>query len=258
MSVSSLARLTCQACYFSHSSFCNYTIAWAARKSAGSRQCPLQSTSSRISIKHGCINLLLQTKLYRGMTRFLKALNSFCVPSRKHSELLDQVHAAGTHNRVCLFPAIPWYQFLSPGQLGLGSGRPWCWKSSAFRYWAAKKTLSLNNLIGQLPEKLNQILFGFKLKEWLQAALKFCFLLHSHFKNLPKWPNGSIHWSKIQAHIMDFFSTRKTSEWSQRFLCLMSRASPSLPRFFRAATYHHRTVSSTALGEERHQAAATF
>lgn len=177
--VSSLARLTCQACYFSHSSFCNYTIAWAARNSVGSRQCPLQSTSSRISIKHGCINLLLQTKPSRGMTGFLKALNSFCVPSPKRSELLDQLHAAGTHNRVCIFPAIPRYQFLSPGQLGLGSGRPWCWKSSAFRYWAAKKTLSLNNLIGQLPEKLNQILFEFKLKVWLTSSAEILFSAQS-------------------------------------------------------------------------------
>lgn len=153
------------------------------------------------------------------MTGFSKTLNSFCVPSPKNSQLLDQLHVAGTHNRVCGFPAIPWYQFLSTGQLGLGSGRPWCWKSSAIRYWAAKKTSSLNNLIGQLPEKWNQIFFGFKLKVWLQAVSKLCFLLHPRFKNLPKWPNGSIHWSEIQDHIMDSFSTRKISEWSQVSLC---------------------------------------
>lgn len=151
----------------------------------GSMHCPLQSTSSRTSIKPGCINQLLQTKPYTDIAGFLNSQNSFCVPSPKHSQLLHQLHVAGTHNRLSVFPAIPWYQFLSPGQLGLGSGRQWCWKSSAVRYWAAKKTSSLNNLTGKLPEKLNQILFGFKLKVWLQVVMKFCFLLNPHFKNLP-------------------------------------------------------------------------
>lgn len=59
---------------------------------------------------------------------FLKTFNSFCVPpSIKHSQLLDQLHVAGTHNRVCVFPAIPWYQFLSPVIWGLADhdfGKP--------------------------------------------------------------------------------------------------------------------------------------
>lgn len=88
-------------------------------------QCPLQSTFSRITIKQGCINHVLQTKPHGDTVGFLKTLNYFCVPSPKHSELSVELHAAGIHNRVFVFPAIPWYQiFLSPGQLGLGSGRP--------------------------------------------------------------------------------------------------------------------------------------
>lgn len=138
-------RFTCQAYNFSHSSFHNYTVAWTARNSAGSTQCPLWSTFSRITIKQGCMNHRLQTKLYRDTIRFLKKLNYFCEPCPKHSELLVQLHAAGTQNRVFLFPAIPWYQFfLRPGQLGLQSGRPWIWKISSTRYWTTKEALPLH------------------------------------------------------------------------------------------------------------------